>query len=475
MLIDGERVAAQGGDWIDSLNPANEQALGRVPAATAADVELAVAAAGRAQVGWQALSIFERGALLKTLAAELRAEAQAIIELEAQDTGNTIGALPADVAIAAAYLEFFAGLATEMKGETVPATPAGLHVSIREPFGVVARIAPFNHPFMFAAAHLAAPLTAGNSVVVKTPESSPLSGGLLAEACGRVLPPGVVNIISGWGHEAGDALVRHPDVHRIGFTGSVPTGLAIQRAAAEVAVKSVSLELGGKNPFIVLPDADVDKVAAAAVAGMNFSWAGQSCGSTSRLLIHESLFDSVVDAVAAKMDALKVANPLDPTAQMGPVNNAAHHARVMQLIDTSVAQGGRLVTGGRRPDGEQFQRGFWCRPTLFIDHENSLPITREEVFGPVLSAARWQNLDEAIAMANDTPFGLTAAIWTNDLDAALRASRTIEAGYVWINGVSQHYVGTPFGGWKNSGLGGEESLAELLSYTRNKTIHFISH
>lgn len=474
MLIDGQRIAAQDGGWIDSVNPADETPLGRVPAATAVDVARAVAAAKKAQVDWRSRSIFERGGMLKALAAQLRADAATVIELEARDTGNTLAALPADVSIAAAYLEYFAGLATEMKGETVPATAGGLHLSIREPYGVVARIAPFNHPFMFAAAHLAAPLTAGNTVVVKTPETSPLTGGLLAEACRNILPPGVVNIVSGFGRDAGDPLVRHPDVPRIGFTGSLPTGLAIQRAAAETAVKSVTLELGGKNPFIVFPDADIQEVATAAVAGMNFAWAGQSCGSTSRLLIHESIFDQVIEAVTAAMQRLRVGDPLDPRTQMGPVNNAVHYRRVMSLIEASVSQGGRLITGGQRPIGAEFEQGFWCQPTLFLDDDNALPVSREEVFGPVLTAARWSDLDAAISLANDTPFGLTAAVWTNDLAAALKTSRSIDAGYVWINGVSQHYVGTPFGGWKNSGLGGEESLGELLSYTRSKTIHIIA-
>jgi betaine-aldehyde dehydrogenase len=474
MLIDGQRSAAQDGGWIDSVNPADETPLGRVPAATTVDIARAVEAARKAQIDWRSRSIFERGGLLKALAAQLRADAAAIIELEARDTGNTLAALPADVNIAAAYLEYFAGLATEMKGETVPATAGGLHLSVREPYGVVARIAPFNHPFMFAAAHLAAPLTAGNTVVVKTPESSPLTGGLLAEACRNILPPGVVNIVSGLGRDAGDPLVRHPDVPRIGFTGSLPTGLAIQRAAAETAVKSVTLELGGKNPFIVFPDANIEEVAAAAVAGMNFAWAGQSCGSTSRLLIHESIFDEVIEAVTAAMRRLRVGDPLDARTQMGPINNAAHYQRVMSLIEASVGKGGKLITGGQRPAGAEFEQGYWCQPTLFLDDDNGLPVSREEVFGPVLTAARWSDLDAAITLANDTPFGLTAAVWTNDLAAALKTSRSIDAGYVWINGVSQHYVGTPFGGWKNSGLGGEESLGELLSYTRSKTIHIIA-
>jgi acyl-CoA reductase-like NAD-dependent aldehyde dehydrogenase len=346
-----------------------------------------------------------------------------------------------------------------------------LHFTLREPYGVVARIVPFNHPFMFAAAHLAAPLMAGNAVVVKTPETSPLSGALLGEICRETLPRGLVNIVHGHGLPAGDALVRHPLVRRIGFTGSVATGLAIQRAAAATAVRHVTLELGGKNPFIVFPDADLDRVVEMAVAGMNFSWAGQSCGSTSRLLLHESVHDVIVERVAARMAALRLGSLLDPRSEMGPVNSARQYARVTEFIASAHAEGARLVTGGGRPQGEAFARGYWVAPTLFADVQPSMRIAREEIFGPVVCALRFGSEEEAVALANGTDYGLTAAIWTRDLPRALRMMRSLEAGTVWINMAGQHYVGTPFGGWKDSGLGGEECLEELLSYSQLKAVH----
>ncbi len=472
MLIGGELCAASG-QWLESVNPATERPLGRVPAANAADVDRAVTAAAAAQGDWALRSVWERGAALRRLAAALRDRADEIVRLEAADTGNTIAKLGGDIAIAAAYLEYFAGLGSELKGESVPATASGYHFTRREPYGVVARIVPFNHPFMFAAAHLAAPLMAGNSVVVKTPETSPLSGTLLAQLCQSSLPPGLVNIISGHGVPAGDALVRHPLVRRIGFTGSLATGLAIQRAAAESAVKHVSLELGGKNPLLVFPDADVNTVSAAAVAGMNFSWAGQSCGSTSRLLVHASRYDAVVEAVTARVAALRVGDPLDPASEMGPVNSAAHYAKVQDFVAAGIRQGARLTTGGQRPGGAEFARGYWIRPAVFADVTIDMSIAREEIFGPVLAIQRWDTLQDAITQANATDYGLTAALWTNDLKAALAAAGQIEAGYVWINGVAQHYVGTPFGGWKDSGLGAEECLDELLSYSRSKAIHML--
>ncbi|MCU0758208.1 MAG: aldehyde dehydrogenase family protein [Steroidobacteraceae bacterium] len=473
MLIGGEMVAGSGGAWIDSENPATEQPLGRVPAGTAEDVRRAVDAAAAAQPDWAGKSVWERAALLRRLAGAIRARGPEILQLEARDTGNTIAKLTADVQIAAGYLEYFAGLASEMKGETVPASAQGLHLTLREPWGVVARIVPFNHPFMFAAAHLAAPLMAGNAVVVKTPETSPLSGSLLGELCRECLPAGLVNIVHGLGLPVGDTLVRHPRVRRIGFTGSVPTGLAIQRAAAESGVKHVSLELGGKNPFIVFPDADLDKAVDMAVAGMNFSWAGQSCGSTSRLLLHESIHEEFVERVAARLRALRLGDPLDPASEMGPVNSRRQHERVMGFVESARAEGARLVTGGRRPPGEAFRRGYWVEPTLYDRVDPSMRVAREEVFGPIVCALRWSSEDEAVALANGTEYGLTAAVWTRDLSTAMRMMRRVEAGTVWINFAGQHFVGTPFGGWKDSGLGGEECLEELLSYTQVKAVHVL--
>jgi betaine-aldehyde dehydrogenase len=473
MLIAGTFTAASDNAWITSVNPATEEIIGRVPAGTKDDVNRAVDAAERAYPGWKAKSIWERGASLRKVAAGFRARAQEILTMEATDTGNTIAKLRADVEIAAGYLEYFAGLGTEMKGETVPASSTGLHFTLREPYGVVARIVPFNHPFMFAGAHLAAPLMAGNTVVIKTPETSPLSGHLLAQVCHEILPPGVVNIVSGHGLPVGDTLVRHPTIRRIGFTGSVATGLAIQRAAAETSVKHVSLELGGKNPLIVFPDADIAKAVDAAVAGMNFSWAGQSCGSTSRLLVHESLYEKAVELTKAKIAALKLGDPLDPTSDMGPVNSLGHFKRVMALIEAGKREGAKLIHGGGRPKGEMFTRGYWIEPTLFADVTPNMTIAREEVFGPVMTISKWASLDEAVSIANSTEYGLTTGIFTNDITQALTTAKRIESGVVSINGSSMHFVGLPFGGMKNSGLGGEEALEELLSYTQTKSVHIL--
>lgn len=473
MLIGGELVESESGGWDESLNPANEEVIGRAPAATAADVAKAVDAAENAWPGWAALGVNERAQVLRNFAARLMERADELLRVEVIDTGNTIGPMRGDVRMGVDSLNYYAGLGYELKGQTIPSTPGNLHLTVREPYGVVARIVPFNHPVMFATARTAAALMAGNAVIVKPPETSPLSALVLAEIARDVFPAGVFNIVTGRGSSAGDALVRHPGVKRIAFIGSSATGRAIQKAAADSSVKHVSLELGGKNPMIVFPDADPQAVAKAAVGGMNFTWQGQSCGSTSRLLLHESLYERVLEQVVDLVSAIRVGDPMDESSQMGPVNSAGQFAKVKYYIEAAKADGARLLTGGERPQGEAFARGYWIRPTVFGGVTMDMRIGREEVFGPVLSVMRWSKLDEAIEMANAAEYGLTAAIWTNDINTALTTARRIRAGHQWINGFGAHYLGVPFGGFKNSGVGREEGLEEMLDYTEIKTINIV--
>jgi aldehyde dehydrogenase (NAD+)/betaine-aldehyde dehydrogenase len=473
MLIGGELVESEGGGWDESLNPANEEVIGRAPAATAADVDRAVIASVRAWPQWAALGVSGRAQVLRSFAARLLQHADELLRIEVLDTGNTIGPMRGDVRMGVDSLEYYAGLGYELKGQTIPSTPNNLHLTVREPYGVVVRIVPFNHPVMFATARTAAALMAGNAVIVKPPETSPLSALALAEIAHDIFPAGVFNIVTGRGASTGDALVRHPGVKRIAFIGSSATGRAIQKVAADSAVKHVSLELGGKNPMIVFPDADPEAVAKAAVGGMNFTWQGQSCGSTSRLLLHESLYERVLEQVVDLVSAIRVGDPMDETSQMGPINSAGQLAKVKHYIEAAKADGARLLTGGERPQGDAFARGYWVRPTVFGDVTADMRIACEEVFGPVLSVMRWSKLDEAIEMANAVEYGLTAAIWTNDINTALTTARRVRAGHQWINGFGAHYMGVPFGGFKNSGVGREEGLEEMLDYTETKTINIV--
>lgn len=472
MLIGGELVESCDGQWLESINPADESVLGRVPLGSAADMAAAVDAAAAAQPAWAALSMAQRAAYIHKLGDAILARTDEIAKLESLDTGNTVGPMRRDVNTAVDRMRFAAGLAYELKGETIPSTPGNIHLTIRQPYGVIGRIIPFNHPIGFAASRIAPAIISGNTIVVKPSEQSPLSASILGEICRQVLPAGVVNIVTG-GRETGEALVRHPRVKRIAFIGQPPSGMAIQKAAAETAVKYVTLELGGKNPLIAFGDADPDKIAACSVGGMNFGWQGQSCGSMSRILLHESIHDDVVQRILERVRKIKLGHPLDPQTNMGPVNNKAQYRKVLSYIDLGRTEGAKLLHGGGVPTGEQFQRGYWVEPTVFGDVTMKMRLAKEEVFGPVMSILKFRDEADAIAMANDIDLGLTAAVWTNDINRALRVAQSVQAGYVWVNGVGQHYRGVPYGGFKNSGVGREEGISELLSYTEEKVINIV--
>ena len=471
MLIDGKLVESEGGGWIESINPSNEEVIGVVPQGTARDVARAIEAAEKAQPEWAGLTAAERGHYLRTLAHALGEQHERILTTEVIDTGNTISKLRYDVDAAISQLNYFAGLGYELKGTTTPSTAQNLHITIREPFGVVGRIVAFNHPIMFAASKMGPPLIAGNTVIIKPSEHSPMSACILSEICAEIFPPGVVNILTGYGRDAGDAIARHPKVKRLAFIGSVPTGMAIQRSAAEVGVKCVTLELGGKNPMIVFPDVDTDKAVNAAINGMNFAWQGQSCGSTSRIFLHEAIYNECLEQLCTKISAMKIGDPLSVDSQMGPMNNKAQLEKTLHYIQVGTQDGGRLVTGGKRPQGDIFEKGYWVEPTVFANMSPDMRLASEEVFGPILSVFKWSDVNDVVRISNSVEYGLTASIWCNDITKALNTARRVGSGYIWINGEAGHYFPSPFGGFRNSGSGREECIEEMLSYTEEKTIH----
>ncbi|MDO9433952.1 aldehyde dehydrogenase family protein [Hydrogenophaga sp.] len=469
MLIRGELVESTGGQWFESINPADESIAGSVPKGTASDVDRAVAAAEEAHSAWAELSVARRSQYLMDLAAAIEARADEVLSLEVADTGNTVTGMRGDVTSCVERVRYFAGLGYELQGRTVPGNADKLQMTVREPYGVVGRIVAFNHPFAMATHGVATPLMAGNTVVLKASEQCPLSASLLGEIAAQVLPPGVLNVVTGDG-EVGAALVKHPRVKRLSFVGSVRTGLAIQRSAAEVAVKSISLELGGKNPFIVFPDAPVERVAEAAVAGMNFTWQGQSCSSTSRLFVHDDIYDEVLQHVIEKVRSIRLGDPFDESTQMGAINSQAQLARVEEYVRIGQEEGARLVAGGVRPTGGAFGKGFWFLPTVFADVDYQMRIAREEIFGPVLSVLRWSDTDDVIRMANSVEYGLTGAVWSRDISQALQTARRLQSGYIWVNGINTTARAMPFGGFKNSGIGRERGLEDLYSYTEEKSI-----
>lgn len=467
-----------GGAWHDAAggatypvqSPGSGKSLGAVADASSADVDCAVAAARAAFPSWRDTPPLERARLLRQVAGIVRANARELAMIDALDCGNPVAAMVGDAAIASAQIDFFAGLVTEMKGASIPMGPDRLNASVREPLGVVARIVPFNHPFMFAAGKTAAPLAAGNVVILKPPEQAPLSSLRLAELLDGVLPPGVFNVVTGAGRETGEALSTHPGTDSVALIGSVAAGQGVMRSAAD-RVKPVLLELGGKNALIALADADPEEVADAVIGGMNFAWCGQSCGSTSRAFLHERIHDRVIEILRVRISRFRPGRPEDWSTTMGSIISAKQHDRILGYIETAKAEGAQLVCGGGAPTGKDTEGGLFIEPTVFADVTQDMTIAREEIFGPVLSVLKWSDEAAMVRDVNSVDVGLTAAVWTNDLAAAMRISAAVDVGYVWVNEVSRHFLGAPFGGAKLSGLGREECLAELLSFTREKNIH----
>lgn len=490
MSVGGQNVAAlwepalpahrglyYGGGWHEPVagnrfevsDPGRGTPLGTVADADADDVDRAVAAAQTGFAVWRDVAPLERGRILRRIAQILRENAKELAALDAANCGNPVSEMLGDANVAAAQLEFFAGLVTEMKGASIPVGSQAVNFSLRQPLGVVARILAFNHPFMFCAGKMAAPLAAGNAVIVKPPAQAPLSSLRLAELVDGILPSGVFSVIPG-GQAAGSALARHPQIAKVTLIGSIAAGRAVMGAASET-VKPVLLELGGKNALIAYPDSDPDAVAQAVVAGMNFGWCGQSCGSTSRAFLHDRIHDAVVARIRDEIVRFKPGIPIDPSTTMGALVSKEHFERVMSFIDSAKAEGARLIVGGSAPADTALKSGWYIEPTVFADVSSEMRIAREEVFGPVLSILKWTDEARMLEEVNALEYGLTCSIWTRDLATAHRTAMNVQAGYVWVNDVSKHFLGAPFGGVKQSGIGREECLQELLSFTAEKNIH----
>ena len=356
-----------------------------------------------------------------------------------------------------------------MKGTTIPIGAGILNYTMREPLGVVARIGAFNHPLLFVS-KAGAPLAAGNTMVLKPADQTPLSALRVAELWDKVFPPGVFNVVTG-GRDAGIALVDHPRVAKIGFIGSVAAGRAVMQGAGKT-LKALTLELGGKNALIGCADAGIDELAEGVVRGMNFRYVtGQSCNSTSRVFLHEDIHDEALAAIVKKVAALKMGLPSDRDAEVGCLSSQAQFDKTLSYIRMGLEDGARLALGGRRSPDPRLAAGFFIEPTVFADVKDDMRIAREEIFGPVVSVLRWRDEEDMLARVNALEYGLTGSIWTHDLDRAHRLAARVQAGYIWVNGASTHYVGVPFGGYKQSGMGREESIEELLACTQIKNVN----
>ena len=470
LLIGGKRFGAADGGTIDVLNPSNGKVIGRIPRCTAVDVERAVSAASAAFPAWSQANPLERARCLHALADAVEARAEELSAIDSLDNGSPLHVMRRDVHAATELLRYFAGLVLHVRGETIPSDHGRLIYSLRQPFGVAARIGAFNHPFLFTVGKMAAALAAGNTVISKPSEHTSLSSLAVADDIQEIFPPGVVNILTGYGNEVGDAIVTHPEIRRIGFVGAADTGRAIQARAAQRSLKTVTLELGGKNPIVIFPDADIDAAVEGALQGMNFTWQGQSCGSTSRLLVHHDIHEELVDRLAMRIAALRSGLPDDPSTDTGAMVNQAQLDKVLSYVQIGQDEGATLITGGTRVSDGALIDGLFVRPALFDNVDPYGRLAQEEIFGPVLATVPFHDYEDAIRIANSVRYGLTASIFTSNLELAHRFARDVQAGYVWVNETSVHLPGTSFGGFKDSGVGREESLEELTSYTQVKNV-----
>lgn len=471
MLIGSERVEAESGARIEVEDPATGMPFASVPAGSAVDVDRAVARARLAFESreWSQMRPLDRGRIIESIARKIEDKAQELALLESYDNGKTVHhALAVDVPAAADIFRYMAGWPTKIAGQVNAFSGDGRQYhsySVREPIGVVGQIVPWNYPLAMAAWKIAPALAAGCTIVLKPSEVTPLTALRLAElALEAGLPEGVLNVVTGYGHEAGQAMVEHPGIDKIAFTGSTRIGKQIVETAAR-DLKRVTLELGGKSPSLIFADADLDEAALGAALAIFFN-SGQVCLAASRLYVERSVFDRVLEGVAKIASSFKLGHGRDPDVMLGPLVSRAQQSRVLDYIEAGRASGGELVLGGGRGAGD----GYFVEPTIFANPDPNAKIVREEIFGPVLVATPFADVDEVVRAANDTRYGLAANIWTRDLSRAHLTARKLQAGTVWVNTHGMNDPSAPFGGVKESGWGREVGEEGVLIYTETKTV-----
>lgn len=468
LLIDGKFQDSLSGKTFDSVNPVTEEVIASIAEGDAADIDLAVKAATTAleEGPWGRMDARERGRLMMKWADLIDLNQQEMAQLEVLDTGKPIiEALGYDIPSAAATIRYFAGWADKIEGKTIPVSGPYFTHTRREPVGVCGLIIPWNFPLAMAAWKLGPALAAGCTTILKPAEQTPLTAlwaGELALQAG--IPPGVINIVPGYGETAGAALVKHPGVDKIAFTGEHTTGKIIKAATTDT-MKRISFELGGKSPNIIFDDANLDEAVDGAF-GAIFLNQGQNCCAGSRAYVHESIYDGFVEKLAEKASARTIGDPFDPGTEHGPQIDRAQFDKIMHYIELGRKQGAQCLSGGERV----FDRGFFIAPTVFSEVNDDMGIATDEIFGPVLSVLRFNSIDEVISRANDTQFGLAAAVWTQDIDKAYTVTEGLKAGTVWINCYNIVDPAAPFGGFKLSGLGRELGQQALDAYTETKTV-----
>jgi aldehyde dehydrogenase (NAD+) len=467
LLIDGRRVPAASGEYFETLDPATEEPIARVAAGDAADIDAAVRAARAALKGpWGRMRASERGQLLLRFADRIRTHADELVELESLDAGKPVSAIRRqDLPAVLDTLTYYAGWADKVNGQVIPARTDALTYTVREPVGVVGVIVPWNFPLMIAMWKIAPAPACGCTVVVKPAELTPLTALRLGElALEAGIPPGVLNVVTGFGATAGAALVNHEDVDKVTFTGSPAVGRQILRGAAG-NLKRVTLELGGKSANIIFADADLEAAVKAASAGIFFN-SGQVCSAGSRILVQDAVYDEVVERMQARAQAVRVGSPRDRATTMGPLVSAVQMKRVQDYIAVGQREGARLVTGGTRLG----ERGYFLRPTVFAEVAHEMRISQEEIFGPVAAVVRFSDEEHALRLANGTRYSLAAGLWSADIARVHRMVRALKAGTVWVNTFGPTDVRLPWGGAGDSGFGREHGDIALANFTEPKAV-----
>ncbi len=466
-----------GGEWVESstkrtfetVNPATGNVLARVASANEKDVDRAVDTAWNAFQSWRQTDANWRGRALFKIADKIRENSEELALIETLDTGKPINEARLDVYLASECFQYYGGAATKLEGKTVPVFGDRLDYVVREPLGVVGQIIPWNFPLLMAAWKLAPALAAGNCTILKPAAQTPLSALRLAELMSDIVPGGVVNILTGSGTEVGTPLVKHPKVKKIAFTGSTEVGRQVMALAA-THVADVTLELGGKNPQIVFPDADLEAALEGVLMG-GFYNAGQQCVAGSRLFLHADVYDTFIDKLVPRAQAIRVGDPQQPDTQLGTLVSKEQQKRVLDYIQLGIKEGAKLLCGGRIPQDPTLKKGCFVEPTIFGNVENDMRIAQEEIFGPVVSVLTWSDYETMIAHVNSVEYGLCAGIWTSDLRMAHKTAQRVEAGCIWINQYNVMPYGVPFGGYKQSGIGRELAFETLYHYTQLKNVN----